>query len=65
MENNEKENIPEEQIAPEPQAASPEESGVQAAPAKAEKLPLSRMRRFWRASLVWLAVVAISFTAGV
>jgi len=65
MENNENKNLPEEQIAPEPQAASKPESEVQAAPAKAEKTQLSRMRRFWRASLIWLAVVAIAFTAGV
>ena len=65
MENNENENIPEEQFAPEPKASSQTESGVQAAPAKVEKPQLSRMRRFWRSSLVWLAVVAIAFTAGV
>jgi cytoskeletal protein RodZ len=65
MEKNEKENLPEEQIAPDSKASSQPESDVQAAPAKAEKPQLSRMRRFWRASLVWLAVVAISFTAGV
>src|SRR5665648_382515 len=65
MENNENENIPEEQFAPEPQASSQTESAVQPAPAKAEKPQLSRFRRFWRTSLVWLAVVAITFTAGV
>lgn len=60
MEKNENENIPEEQFTPEPKFSS-----QQAAPAIAEKPQLSRMRRFWRTSLVWLAVVAIAFTAGV
>lgn len=65
MENNENENLPEEQYAPDAKASSQTGSGVQASPAKAEKPPLGRMRRFWRSSLAWLAVVAIAFTAGV
>jgi cytoskeletal protein RodZ len=35
------------------------------APAKPAKPQLGRFRRFWRTSLIWLAVVAVSFLAGV
>ena len=35
------------------------------APAKPAKLQLGRFRRFWRTSLIWLAVVAVAFLAGV
>ena len=64
MEKQENENTPEVQVAPDAEESSQPGSGVQVHPAKTEKPPLSRMRRLWRASLVWLAVVAISFTAG-
>ena len=60
-----KEKLPGEQIAAGVKESSLPQDEVQAAPAKAEKPELSRMRRIWRASLVWLAVVAIAFTAGV
>lgn len=35
------------------------------APAKPAKPQLGRFRRFWRTSLIWLAVVAVAFLAGV
>jgi cytoskeletal protein RodZ len=35
------------------------------APAKPAKPQLGRFRRFWRTSLLWLAVVAVAFLAGV
>lgn len=65
MEKNENEILPEEQTAPDIKASTQPEDVAQAAPAKVEKTQLSRLRRFWRASLAWLAVVAIAFTAGV
>lgn len=65
MEKNENEIPPEEQTAPDIKASTQPEDVAQAAPAKVEKTQLSRLRRFWRASLAWLAVVAIAFTAGV
>ena len=34
-------------------------------PAKPAKLQLVRFRRFWRTLLIWLAVVAVAFLAGV
>lgn len=57
--------LPEEQIAPDTKASAQQEGEAQIPPAKPVKQPLSRMRRFWRTSLVWLAMVAIAFTAGV
>ena len=65
MEKQENEKNQEEQVSPDVKASSQPESETQAAPAKAEKQEISRLRRFWRASLAWLAVVAIAFTAGV
>ncbi len=35
------------------------------APAKPAKAQLGRFHRFWRTSLIWLAVVAVAFLAGV
>ena len=35
------------------------------APAKPAKLQLGRLRRIWRTALIWLAVVAVAFLAGV
>lgn len=65
MDNSENENPTEEQTAPDAKTSAQPDSGIQAAPAKVEKPQLGRMRRFWRTSLIWLAVVAIAFTAGV
>ena len=65
MEKKENENPPEEQPVPDVEAQTEAEAKVQAAPARVEKPQMSRLRRFWRASLAWLAVVAIAFTAGV
>lgn len=65
MDNNENEKISEDEIAPDAKTSSQPEGGAQIPPSRPEKQPLSRMRRFWRSSLIWLAVIAIAFTAGV
>ncbi|MFH2040569.1 MAG: hypothetical protein ABIJ65_14145 [Chloroflexota bacterium] len=65
MENNENENLPEDEIAPDEKTSAQPEQETRIPPSKPEKQPLSRGRRFWRASLIWLAAIAIAFTAGV
>jgi uncharacterized protein HemX len=60
---------PESPTAPEPAApAQPEPTSraeSQHVPAIPAKPQLSRLRRFWRASLIWLVVVAAAFLGGV
>ncbi len=65
MEDNENEKIREDEIAPDTNASAQPEGVAQIPLSKPEKQPLSRLRRFWRSSLIWLAVVAIAFTVGV
>ncbi|MDP3185105.1 MAG: hypothetical protein Q8M58_07535 [Anaerolineales bacterium] len=55
-----------EQKELQPQDVSPESQPDQEpAPAKAEKPQLGRLRRFWRATLIWLVVIAAVFLTGV
>lgn len=65
MENNENENLPEDEIAPDEKTSAQPEQETRIPPSKSEKQPLSRARRFWRSSLIWLSIIAITFTAGV
>jgi uncharacterized protein YoxC len=76
METQSTEPQPEEQPVPEPTTVTQTEPALEqdtqpsevaqeeATPVKPAKPPLSRLRLFWRTSLIWLAVVFIAFLVG-